>query len=100
MNVGHGFLAPRNVEVATARCARADENGIPVFGQQGLQAVDAPAAAKLHAEIEDVAAFLVDDGFGQPEAGNLRADHAAGLRILIEHHAVIAERREVACDRE
>ena len=79
MNIGRGFLAAGNIEVATARRAGADEDRVPVFGQQRLQAVDALAAAKLDAEVEDVAAFLVDDGFGQAESGNLRADHAAGL---------------------
>ena len=95
-----GFLAAGDVEVAPARRAGADEDRVPAFGQQRLQAVDALAAAELDAEVEDVAAFLVDDGFGQAEARDLRADHAAGLRVLVEHHAVVAERREVAGDRE
>ena len=69
-------------------------------GQQRLEAVDALAAAKLDAEIEDVVAFLVDDGFRQAEARDLRADHAAGLRVLVEHDAVIAERRKIARDGE
>jgi hypothetical protein len=52
------------------------------------------------AEVEDVIAFLVDDGFGEPKTRDLAADHAAGLRVLIEHHAVIAERREITRNRE
>jgi hypothetical protein len=58
------------------------------------------AADELDADIEDVIAFLVDDRFRQPEARDLRADHAARLRILVEDRAGVAERREVACDRE
>ena len=88
MDVGGGFLAAGNVEVAPARRAGADEDRVPAFGQQRLQAVDALAADELDAEVEDVVAFLVDDGFGQPEARDLRADHAARLRVLVEHHAV------------
>ena len=38
--------------------------------------------------------------FGQAEFGDLRADHAARLRILVEHHAMITERREVTRDGE
>src|SRR5205807_1821807 len=76
------FLATRNIQIAAARRARTDEDRVPVLRQQRLEAVDAIAAAKFHAEVEDVIAFLVDDGFGQAEAWNLRADHAAGLRIL------------------
>src|SRR5262245_66657365 len=96
MDVGRRFLAAGNVEVAPAWRARADEDRIPALREQRLEAVDALAAVKFDAEVEDVVAFLVDDGFGQAEARDLRADHAAGLRILIEDHAVVAERREVA----
>ena len=70
------------------------------FGQQRLHAVDALAAAEFDAEVEDVAAFLVDDGIGQAEFRNLRADHAAGFWILVEHDAVVAERGEIAGDGE
>src|SRR5262249_29586359 len=63
-------------------------------------AVDALAAAELDAEIEDVVALLVDHAFGQAELRDLRAHHPAGLRILIKHHARVAERREVARHRE
>ena len=58
------------------------------------------AAAEFDAEIEDVAAFLVDDAVGQAEFRDLRADHAAGLRIAVEHHAGVAERRQIARHRE
>src|SRR5205085_187319 len=56
------FLAPRNVEVAAARRTGADEHRVVAFGEQGLEAVDAPAADELDAEVEDVAALLVDHG--------------------------------------
>src|SRR5580704_11212398 len=94
------FLAARNVEVAPARRAGADENRVPILRQQRLEAVDAVVTVKLDAEIEDVTAFLVDDGFGQPEARDLGADHAARLGIAVEHDAAIAERREIARDGE
>src|SRR5262249_375153 len=100
MDVRRRFLAAGNLEIAAARRARADKDRIPAFRQQRLEAVDALAAVKFDAEIEDVVAFLVDDGFRQTEARDLRADHAAGLGVLVEHDAVIAEWREVARDRE
>src|SRR5262249_56331441 len=87
--------AAGNVAAAPAAPARADEDRTPALREQRLEAGDAPAAVKLDAEVEDVVAFLVDDGFGQPEARDLRADHSAGLRILVEDHAVVAERRQV-----
>ena len=68
--------------------------------QQRLEAVDTLARPEIDAEIEDVAAFLVDHRFRQPEPRDLGADHAARLGVGIEHDAMIAERREVARDRE
>ena len=56
--------------------------------------------AELDAEIEDVADLLVDHDFRQPELGNLRAHHAAGAIVAVEHDAVVAERREIARDGE
>src|SRR5262249_10210056 len=90
------FLAAGDVEVAPARRARADEHRVELLAQQRLHAVDTPAADELHAEVEDVAALLVDDGLRQAEARDLGADHAARLRVLVEDDAVVAERREVA----
>ena len=58
--------------------------------------VDLHAALELHAEVEDVADLLVDDFLGQAEARDLRPDHAAGARVLVEHRDLVAERREVA----
>ena len=92
VDVRRGLFAAGDVEIATARRAAADEDRIPTLGQQRLEAVDALAATKLDPEIEDVVAFLVDDGFGQAESRYLRADHAARLWILIEDHAFVAER--------
>ena len=94
------FLAAGDVEVAAARRAGADEDRVPVFGQQRLQAVDALAAAELDAEVEDVVALLVDDRFGQAEVRDLRAHHAAGLAGPDRTPRSVAERREVARDRE
>ena len=95
------FLAAGNFEVAAARRAGADEDRVPVLGQQRLEAVDARAAAELDAEIEDVVAL--------PRRSSIPAGGICGicvrimppaLRILVEHDAVIAERREIARDRQ
>ncbi len=61
-------------------------------------AVDTLAADELDAEMEDIVGFFVDHGFGQAEFRDLRAHHAARFGILIEHGAVIAERRQIARD--
>ena len=100
VNVRRAFLAPGNVEVAAARRAGADENRVVVFGEQRFQAVDALARAEIDAEVEDVADFFVDHRFGQTEARDLRADHAAGAAVAVEHRDVVAERREIARDGE
>ncbi len=100
MDVLGRFLAAGNVEIAAARRAGADEDRVPAFRQQRLHAVDAFAAAEFDAEAEDVAGLLVDDAVGQAEFRDLRADHAAGFRVAVEHHDVIAERRQIARHRE
>ena len=100
MDVLDRFLAAGNVEVAAARRAAADEDGVEIFGEQRLQAVDALGADEFDAEIEDVIALLVDDAFRQTEFRNLRAHHAAGFRILVEHDAFVAHRGQVPRHRE
>jgi len=57
MNVFGRFLAAGDIEVAAARRAGADEDRVVVLGKKFFQAVDALAATKLDAEIEDVAGF-------------------------------------------
>src|SRR5215510_5341182 len=100
MDVLRRFLAARNIEVAPPWRARADKYRVPAFGEQRLQAVDAPAGAEFNSEVKNVAAFLVDHGIRQTEFRNLRADHPARFRVLIENHAVISEWGKVACDGE
>src|SRR3982074_1589659 len=100
MDIGGGFLAARDFNFATTGGARSDENGVPAFGEERLEAVDAFAAAKFDAHIEDVATFLVGDRLGQAKPRNLRADHAAGFGVLVEHDAMIAKWREIAGHRE
>ena len=98
--VGGGFLASGNVELAAARCAGADEDGVVIFAKQLLQAVDAGACLELNAEIEDVIGLFVDHRIWQTEFRNLRPHHAAGFGIGIEHRAVVAERGEIARHRQ
>src|SRR5580698_6462387 len=100
MDVLGRFLAARNIEIAAAWCAAADENRVVIFGQHRLQAVDALVADELDAEIENVIAFLVDHAFRKTEFRNLRTHHAAGFWILIEHDAFIAHRGKVPCHSE
>ncbi len=100
MNIFCRFFAPRNVEIAPARRAGADEDRIVFLGEQLFKAVDEAATLELDADIEDIADFLVDHGFGQPKFRNLRADHSAGLRVAIEYCDLIAERCEITRDGE
>jgi len=58
------------------------------------------ARAEVDAEIDDVPDFLVDHPLGKAKVRDLGADHAAGEAVAIEHGYAIAERHEVACDRE
>src|SRR6516225_4400235 len=78
----------------------ADKDRVIILGKERFEAVNALAADELDAEVEDVLAFLVEHSFRQAEFRNLRAHHTAGLRVLIENDAVIAQRREVARHRQ
>src|SRR2546421_8699795 len=100
MDVLCRLLAARDVEVAPARRAGADEYGVPALRQHALEAVDTAAAVELDAEVEDVAAFFVDHRVGQAEFRDLRAHHSARLPVLVEDDAGIAKGGEVARDRE
>ena len=91
---------PGNVDVAPARRAAADEHRVELLGEQRLQAVDALPGPEVDAEIEHVAHFLVDHRLRQPELRDLRAHHPAALRVAVEDDALVAERRQVARDRE
>ena len=98
MDIGGGFVTAGNGQVAAARRAATDEDRVVVIVQQRLQAVDPLAEPHLHAEVGDVADFLVDDVFGEAEFRDLAADHAARARVRIEQHQFVAERRQVARD--
>jgi len=50
----------------------------------------------LDAAIENVAAFFIDDGVGQPEFWNLTAHHAAGRLAIVQDRDVIAKCGEIA----
>src|ERR1700748_349354 len=90
------FLAAGNVEVASARCAGADKDRVPAFGEQRLQTVDALAGAELDAEAEHIAGLFVDNAVGEAEFRYLRADHAARFLVGVKHDASVAERRQIA----
>ena len=100
MDVRRGLLAAREIQVAAARRAGADEDRVIVLGQQRLQAVDPLAEPHLRAEVGDVADFLVDDFLRQAEFRDLAADHAAGARVADRRRPVVAQRREVAGNRQ
>ncbi|MGY4292467.1 hypothetical protein ACVWXN_000562 [Bradyrhizobium sp. i1.4.4] len=100
MDVGGSLFPARNIELASARCAGADEDRVVFLREQRLHALDAVAAFEFDAEIEDVAGLLVNDRIGQAEFRDLRAHHAAGLGIAVEHGAVIAERGKIARHRQ
>src|SRR5205085_8723955 len=67
MDVGCGLLAARNIEFAAAWRARADKDGVPVFGEQGLHATDELAVAGLHPQLDNPVDFLIRDYFRQAE---------------------------------
>jgi hypothetical protein len=100
MNVLRRLLAPRNVEILTARCAGSDEHRVVAFREQVAQRVHILATAEVDTEPENIARLLVDDFFRQAELRDLGAHHAAGAGVAVVDHHFIAERCEVARDGE
>ena len=100
VDVGARLGAAGQRQVASARCAAADEHGVVALRHQLLQAVDALAADEFDAEVEDVAGFLVDDFLGQAEFGDLAADEAARLGLGVEDRDLVAVLGQVARHRQ
>src|SRR5690242_3500968 len=96
MDVFGGLIAAGNNQIAAPRGARADEDRVPVLCQQSLETVDTLAGAEFDTEVENIAAFLVDDGVGQAEFRDLSPDHAAGFWVLVENHAGVTEGGKIA----
>jgi len=95
-----GLLAPGQRQVAPARRTRADEDRVPVLGQQRLHRLDALTRAEVDAEAEDPVDLLVDHLLGQAKTRYLRAHEAAGLLLTVEHRDGVALYREVARQRQ
>jgi len=79
----YGYWPPlpcgRDLEIAAARAPEPTKIASQPSASSALRLSIALAADELDAEIEDVAALLVDDRFRQTEARDLRADHAPAL---------------------
>ena len=70
--LGAFFLAAGDVEVAPARGPCADEDRVEPLVDDGLEAIDALAEARIDpSHTDDVADLFVDGRLGQTEAGNL-----------------------------
>src|SRR5947207_2575701 len=95
VDVLRAVLAPGEVELAAARRARADEQSFITLAHQFLHG-SYFSLQERNPQIEDIANFLVNHFERQAEARDLRPDHAASARILVEDGDLIAERREVA----
>ena len=95
-----GIVAPGNVEILTARRARADEDGIEACGEQRLHAGDRRVVMNLDAAVENHVDLFVEDVFRQPERRNVRPHQTAGLVELLEDLDLIAERQQVIGDGE
>src|SRR5580658_4785756 len=91
-----GLLPAGDVEIASARCPGADEDGVPILFEHRFQAVDVLAHAPGNTETEDISDLFVDDRFRQAEFRNLAADHAAGAIVAVEDHDLVAQRRQIA----
>lgn len=95
-----GLLAPGEVQITATGCAAADKNCVIALRQQLLHGIHALTAVELHAEVQDVARFLVNHSLWQPEPGYLRADETAGPGLAVEHGHLVAQRGQITRDRQ
>src|SRR5438034_9415710 len=84
VDVLRAVLAPGEVEVAAARRARADEQGIVTLGHQLLQPIDIYPAFEFDSDIQDITHLLVNHFEPQAEARALAPDHATRARVPVE----------------
>src|SRR5829696_10433788 len=101
MDVPGRLPATRDLEIAPARRSCADEDRIEVLVEERPQALHPLAVAGLDvADPDDVADSLVDHLLGQTKTGDLAANHAAAPALGVEQDELVAQRREVARDRQ
>src|SRR6185295_9921786 len=89
------FFSPRYIQISSTRSPAADEDGVVALAHQRLHAFYF-SLFERNTQIQYVVDLLVDHFQRQAEARDLRPDHAAGARVLVEHGDLVAERREVA----
>ena len=98
---GHGWItATGKIEIFASRRATADEDGVVVFGEQGLHAFDGRVVANFDAHIEDHVDFIEKDLFGEAEGRDVAAHQAARLIEPFVNGGGVAEGHQVIGDGE
>src|SRR5690606_9080286 len=96
MDIGLAFFAARNFQIAAARRAGADEDGVVTLGENALEAIDVGVEMRDDTHVEDVADFFVEHGFGQTERRNLAAHETAARFLLVVNVDGVAIRHQIA----
>jgi hypothetical protein len=96
-----GVPAPREVEFLAPGRAGADEYGVePALVEEVPHAFDRRAEPEVRAHAGDVADLLVEHLRRQAECRDVGAHQAAGDRVLLEDHDLVADRQQVVGDRQ
>ena len=104
MDVGRRFLAPRQIQIATTRCAAAHKYrviaAIGLVRQEALHGFDAVPALERDTHVKDIARLFVNHRLRQAKARNLRPHEATRLGFAIKHRHLITERSQIARHRQ
>ena len=93
-----GIVSTRNFEVLPSWCARADEHGIIIFGEQIFQTVDGMIKFEVNVHIEDITDLLIKNFRRQSKLRNICPHQATGSLQRFEDRNFISERGEIVRD--
>src|SRR5581483_9160864 len=97
-----GFVAAGDLQLLAARRAGADEDRVELrlLVKHRFQAVDRRVVADVHAHAQDHVDLFVEHGARQAKHRHVGAHETARRRALLEHHQLVAERRQIVGHRQ
>ncbi len=93
-------VAPGNIEILAARCARPDEDRVVVLRQEVAETVHRRVQAHVDPHVDDGRDLLVKDLRRQAERRDVRPHEPTRHVVLLEDDDLVPDREEVVGDRQ